>query len=134
MIYIFLYCNMIYNINFLKLKQMSSLPSRRNPKKVGFWVWVWVYRPKLNTQPKSPKPPKTQTQHPTQKSQIFWVYKILKACIFIYSTVLPCGVRLHSGSSAPRLPSKKIKDTELPFPRSLAAELPAFEEFGCRTL
>ena len=125
MIYIFLYCNMIYNINFLKLKQMSSLPSRRNPKKVGFWVWV--YRPKLNTQPKSPKPPKTQTQHPTQKSQIFWVYKILKACIFIYSTVLHCGVRLpnflNAGSSAPRLPAKKL-GYRTPFPK----------EFGCRTL
>ena len=51
---------------------------------------------------------------------------------FNKNTELPCLVRLpkslKAGSSAPRLPRKKIRFTEFPFPSSSAAKLPAFKD------
>jgi hypothetical protein len=48
----------------------------RNPKKIEFWMWMWMWQPKLKIQTQTSKKSKIHIQHPTQKSNYFWMSKI----------------------------------------------------------
>jgi hypothetical protein len=48
----------------------------RNSKKIEFWMWMWMWQPKFKTQTQTSKKSKIHIQHPTQKSNYFWMSKI----------------------------------------------------------
>ncbi len=58
-------------------------------------MWMWMWQPKLKTQTQTSKKSKIHIQHPTQKSNYFWMSKIKKynfnknfevLCIIIHTT------------------------------------------------